>query len=85
MKRGILVFDQCEQQWGVWIGQQSHWIDQGYTFELRILNRYYKAFLEYDSDWFITLNNDVKFILHTHEVYKIRIDMKDYIEFNLPF
>lgn len=80
-----MVFDHCDQEWRIWIGQQPYCIDQGYTFELRILNRYYKAFLEYDSDWFITLNNDVKFFLHTQEVYKVRIEMADYIEFNLPF
>lgn len=85
MKRGIMVFDHCDQQWRVWIGQQSYWLDQGYSFELRIQNRYYWAFLGRDFDWFITINNDVKFVLHTQEVYKVRIDMEDYIEFNLPF
>lgn len=85
MKRGILVFNHSNQEWKVWIGQQSYWIDQGYIFELRIQNRYYRAFLEKDFDWFITLNHDVKFILHTNEVYKVRIDMANYIEFLLPF
>ena len=45
MTRGILVFNYREQEWIVWIGQQSYWINQGYTFELRIQNRYYLAYL----------------------------------------
>lgn len=85
IKRGILVFDNRYQEWRVWIGQASYWIDQGYTFELRIQNRYFRAYLEKDLDWFVTLDNDTIFVLHTQEVYKIRINISDYIRVEAPF
>lgn len=84
-KRGILVYDQQEQEWRVWIVQQRYWIQQGYTFELRIQNRYYNAYLEKDLDWFVTLNGDVKLILHTQEVYKVRTCIEDYFPVDAPF
>jgi len=85
MKRGILVYDQEEQEWRVWIGHRRYWIQQGYTFELWIHQQYYNAYLEKDLDWFITLNGDVKLILHTQEVYKVRIYVADYILVDAPF
>ncbi|PLR80002.1 hypothetical protein CVD25_20175 [Bacillus canaveralius] len=85
IRRGILVFDHGNQEWRVWIGQTSYWIDQGYTFELRIQNRYFHAYLEKDFDWFVTLNHDSIFVLHTQEVYKIRIKIQDYIPVDAPF
>lgn len=85
MARGILVFDHREQEWRVWIGQQSYWIDQGYTFELRIQNSYFLAYLEKDSDWFVTLNDDACFVLHNLEVYKIRINRNEYMKVASPF
>lgn len=85
IKRGILVFDHRDQEWRVWIGQTPYWIDQGYTFELRIQNRYFRAYLEKDLDWFVTLNHDAIFVLHTHEVYKIRINTREYIQVDTPF
>ena len=85
MKRGILVYDHLEQEWRVWIGQQAYRIEQGYSFELRIQNWYLHAYLERDSDWFITVESDVRFILHTFEVYKIRIKIQDYMPVNAPF
>lgn len=85
MKRGILVFDQRSQEWRVWIGQTPYWIDQGFTFEVRINNRYFQAYLEKDMDWFVTLDDHVVFVLHTQEVYKIRINRKDYFRVDAPF
>jgi len=85
MRRGILVFDHQYQEWKIWIGQTPYWIDQGYSFELRIQNRYLSAFLEKDFDWFVTLDQDVVFVLHTHEVYKIRVKIQDYIPVKTPF
>lgn len=85
IKRGILVFDHRDQEWRVWSGQTSFWIDQGYTFELRIQNRYFTAYLEKDLDWFVTLENDTIFVLHSQEVYKIRININDYIQVGAPF
>ncbi|QOY35410.1 DUF5348 domain-containing protein [Anaerobacillus isosaccharinicus] len=79
MKRGILVFDHHQGEWRVWIGQQPYWIEQGYTFELRIKNRHFHAYLEKDFDWFVTLDQEVRFVLHTYEVYKIRLILQDYI------
>lgn len=84
-KRGILVYNHRDQVWRVWIGQASYWIDQGYTFELRIQNKYFRAFLEKDSDWFVTLNDDTIFVLHVEEVYKIRINIRDFIRVDAPF
>ena len=83
--QGILVCDHHQQEWRVWIGQQPHWIDQGYTFELRIQNRYFHAYLEKDFDWFVTLDREVRFVLHTYEVYKVRIKIQDYMPVNAPF
>jgi len=85
MKRGILVFNYHENEWRVWIGQTPYWIEQGYTFELRIQNRYFNALLEKDFDWFVTLDYDVSFVLHTHEVYKVRIKISDYMAAETPF
>jgi hypothetical protein len=85
MKRGIFVYNHDELEWRVWIGLQAYWIAQGYLFELRIQNRYFKAFLEKDLDWFITLDQDVKFILHPNEIYKVRINIQDYIRLDAPF
>lgn len=85
MKRGILVFDHQQQEWRVWIGQQPHWIDQGSAFEIRIQNRYLYAFLEKDFDWFVTLARVIRFVLHTYEVYKIRIKKQDYMPIDAPF
>lgn len=79
IKRGILVFDHRDLEWRVWIGQTAYWIDQGNAFELRIQNRYFFAYLEKDLDWFVTLDQDASFVLHTQEVYKIRINTSDYI------
>ncbi|CAH0347342.1 hypothetical protein BCI9360_03738 [Bacillus sp. CECT 9360] len=85
MKRGILVFDHYQQEWRAWLGQQSFWVEQGHSFELRIQTRYLKANLQKDFDWFITLESEVRFVLHTHEVYKIRIKRQDYITVHAPF
>lgn len=85
MKRRIFVYNHDELEWRVWIEQQAYWIAQGYHFELRIQNRYFKAFLEKDLDWFITLDQDVKFILHPNEIYKVRINIQDYIRLDAPF
>lgn len=85
MRRGILVFNPCQQEWWVWIGQQSYWTEQGHTFELKIQNRYLKAYLEKDLDWFVTINHDIRFVLYTNEVYKIRINIQDYIPVDAPF
>lgn len=85
MKRGILVYNHRDQEWRIWIGQSAFWIDQGYQFEIRINNRYLRAFLEKDLDWFVTLDNDVIFVLHIDEVYKIRVKIQDYIRVDAPF
>jgi hypothetical protein len=79
MKRGILVYDHIEQEWRIWIGQCAYETAQGMTFEIRIQNRYYTAYLEKDMDWFVTLHNDVSFTLRIYEVYKIRIPFQEMI------
>jgi Fe-S cluster biosynthesis and repair protein YggX len=85
MKHGILVYNQVYQEWRVWVGQQAYLIDQGYLIELRINNRYFQAFLEKDYDWFVTLDGDVSFMLHHHEVYKVRIRTRDFCPELAPF
>ncbi|MCM3570877.1 DUF5348 domain-containing protein [Neobacillus mesonae] len=85
IRKGIIVFDHRHQEWRVWIGQTSYWLDQGYEFELRIQNRYFHAYLQKDFDWFITLDHDSIFVLHTQEIYKIRIKIQNFIPVNAPF
>jgi hypothetical protein len=85
IRKGILVFNHTDQEWRVWIGQTSYWIDMGYSFELRIQNRYFKAYLEKDINWSVRLDRDVLFVLHTHEVYKIRVNVHHFIQLNAPF
>ena len=85
MKRGILVYNQVQQEWRVWVGHQVYLIDQGYLIELRINNHYFKAFLEKDYDWFVTLDGDVSFTLHQHEVYKVRIRTEEFSPAHAPF
>jgi hypothetical protein len=85
MRRGILIFDHRDQEWRIWIGQTSYWIGQGYLFELRIQNRYFRAILEKGFDWFVTFDDDTIFVLHTQEVYKVRIKIQDYIPVDAPF
>ncbi|KIO60338.1 hypothetical protein B4064_3609 [Caldibacillus thermoamylovorans] len=36
-------------------------------------------------DWFIPLDQDVKFILHPNEIYKVRINIQDYIRLDATF
>jgi len=56
------------------------------AFELRIRNRYYKAHLGKDDDWFMTLDQDVTFNLRVLEVYKVRMESIGLIqEFDVPF
>jgi hypothetical protein len=85
MRKGILIFDHRDQEWRIWIGQTSYWIGQGYLFELRIQNRYFRAILEKDFDWFVTLDYDTIFVLHSQEVYKVRIKIQDYFPVDAPF
>jgi hypothetical protein len=85
MKRGILVYDHMEQEWRIWIGQQAYLTMQGQTVEIRIHHRYFKAYLEKDFDWFVTLDNEVSFTLRIYEIYKIRINIQDNISVPAPF
>ena len=85
MKRGILIFDQSEQEWRIWIGYKRYWVQQGDVFELFFQGRYLTAYVEKDIEWFITVNDELKFILHPFEVYKVRIQVKDYLLVDAPF
>lgn len=73
MRRGIMIFDAIEQDWKVWIGQQSYETFEGMPFEVRIGNRYYQAHLGKDEGWFVTLEEEVAFDLRVFEIYKVRI------------
>ncbi|WOV83269.1 DUF5348 domain-containing protein [Sporosarcina jeotgali] len=85
MKRGILVYDHSIEEWRLWIGHTRYWIQQGYSFEVKIDQYYFTAFLEKDNDWLVTLNGDVVFTLHEHEIYKVRVQKEDYIPVDAPF
>lgn len=85
MTEGIIVFNHDEQEWRLWIGHQDYWLQQGYSFELLIKSQYYCAFIEKDSDWFVTLEDEVKLVLHMHEVYKIRVNLEDFMKVADPF
>lgn len=86
MKKGIIVFHHEEQMWRLWIGQQSYHLEQGETVEIRIRNRYFESYLEKDAfDWFVTLEKDVRFVLHIHEVYKVRMNLYSHLSVEDPF
>jgi len=85
MSRGILVYDHFNQEWRVWIRQKPYWVVQGDTFDLRIQNRYYRVLMEKDLDWFIRLDRDLVFVLHTHEVYKIKVNIEDCLPVDTPY
>lgn len=76
---GIMIFDQFEQEWRIWIGQRKYFMEHGNFFELRIKNLYFPALLEKEMDWFITINGEVSFTLHPYVVYKVRIEKEDYL------
>ncbi len=89
MRRGIMIFNVLEQEWKIWIGQQSYGVFEGMFFELRIQNRYYQASLGKDEgdNWFVTLEKEVTFDLRNFEVYKVRttsIELNTLLE-NAPF
>lgn len=85
MSRGILVYNHFDYEWRIWIRQMSYWVEQGDSFELRIQNRYYRVLMEKDLDWFIRLDRDLVFVLHTHEVYKFKVNIEDCIPVDTPF
>jgi hypothetical protein len=47
--------------------------------------KFRKVDLEKDCDWFVTLDRDVRFILHTYEVYKFQITKQNFMQINAPF
>ncbi|UGB28782.1 hypothetical protein [Metabacillus sp. B2-18] len=81
---GIIIFDREEKEWKLWVGHCDYWIQQGYSFELLIRNQYFQAFLEKDLDWFITLVDEVKLVLHINEVYKVRVELENFIKVSDP-
>lgn len=85
MAKGILVFHYDDKEWRLWIGHEAYWIDQGYMFHLLIRHQYFEAFLEKDTDWFITLEKEVKVVLHREEVYKVSVDLNQYAKVDDPF
>lgn len=85
MTKGIMVFNQEEQEWRLWIGHQDYWIQQGYFFELFIQGRCFQAYLQKDLDWFITIEDDVKLVLHIQEVYRVSVQLEDFIKVEDPF
>lgn len=85
MTEGIIVYHYGEQEWRLWIGHQDYWLQQGYSFDLLIDNQYFQAFLEKDFDWFVTLEDKMKLVLHIQEVYKVRVQPDQFIKVTDPF
>lgn len=85
MTEGIIVFNHEEQEWRLWIGQKDYWLQQGYSFELLMISQYYQAFLEKDMDWFVTLVDGTRIVLHIHEVYKVRVKIEEFMRVADPF
>lgn len=85
MKRGLIVYDRRVGHWAIWIGQTRYWLQECYPFELRIAERYYSAWLDRSDECFVLLDNEVAFILHIDEVYKIRIELSPYLSMTAPF
>ena len=82
----ILVYHPIDELWRAWMGQDSYWVEQGDTFYIDLAaGRYLKAYMEKDFDWFVTIEERVRIILHTSEVYKIRIDPHQLLQVELPF
>lgn len=79
------MYNHFDHEWRIWIRQMSYWVEQGDSFELRIQNRYYRVLMEKDLDWFIRLDRDLVFVLHTHEVYKVKVNIEDCIPVDTPF
>lgn len=84
MTKGIIVFNHDEHEWRLWVGHQDYWLQQGYCFDLLIKSQYFKAFLEKDFDWFVTLGEEVKLVLHIKEVYKVKVKLEHYMKID-PF
>lgn len=82
--RGILVFNHESRDWMIWIRQQPYWVYEGSLLEVRIKNNYLSAMMTKDLDWNIALDYDVRFVLHPHEVYKVRIQKEDYVRADAP-
>lgn len=86
MREGIMIYNSIEQNWKIWIGQKEYETLDGMHFDIWIRNRYSKAWLGTDGNWFVTLEEDASFDLRVLEVYKIRILVDDLIpEFDVPF
>lgn len=83
--RGLLIFDHSARDWMIWIGQQPYLVFQGGLLEVRIQNTYLEAMIIKDLEWSITLSYDTTFVLHPHELYKVRIRKEDYIRSDALF
>lgn len=82
-----MIFDEKEQDWRIWIGQESFETFAGMSIEIRIQQQYYKTIFEKDyHDWYVTMEDDVDFSLRLEEIYKVRIQENELIPtMDLPF
>lgn len=83
--RGILIFNHEAQEWLIWICQQPYFVFEGSLLELRVQNTYFEAMIIKDFNWCVALKYDVKFTLHPHEVYKVRIRKDDFFRADAPY
>lgn len=56
-----------------------------FTFDLLIKRQYFKAIIEKDFDWFVTLEGEIKVVLHMKEVYKVRVELEHFMKVEDPF
>lgn len=84
MTEGIIVFNQEEFEWRLWVGHQDYWLQQGYLFNLFIRDMYFEAFLEKDHNWFVTLEGKAKFVLHCDEVYRVSVELNHFMKVEDP-
>lgn len=85
MRHGILMCDFIWDTWIIRIGKLVFPLEDGSPFDLWIHDRYYPVTLLRDIDWFISFElEELRFSLRENEVYKIRINMEDYLPYVAP-
>jgi len=85
MRHGILICDCIQDYWIIRIGKLVFPLEDGSPFDLWIQDHYYPVTLLRDTDWFVSFElEELSFSLREDEVYKIRINMEDYLPYVAP-
>lgn len=69
-----LTYDSSTDQWGVTIKNRWYGVGCGECFGLRIGKSFIGCRLEIDSNWYVILPDDTRFILHPRTSYMVSID-----------